>query len=91
MRFFREWKRQGYEMVLDSLKKYSMTLQQVEESQRTMTPLSISSTSYRQRDLIMSSMHSSSGGSKAISTPTNHLVSTGGTAVKAMNSSTVTL
>jgi len=28
MRLFREWKRQGYEMVLEGLKKYSQTLEQ---------------------------------------------------------------
>lgn len=27
MRVFREWKRQGYEMVLEGLRKYSQTLE----------------------------------------------------------------
>ena len=40
MRVFREWKRQGYEMVLEGLKKYSQTLDQ---DKRTMQQISASS------------------------------------------------
>ena len=89
LRIFREWKRQGYEMVLDSLKKYSQTLQQVAASQKAMTPVSSYMENYRNSKELIASINSSSGGSKArmmrpagFGTPTNlGQVSTGGTAV----------